>query len=567
MAKFSFEGRTALVTGGSRGLGLILARRLLDEGARVAICGRDGETLEDARRQLGDGPDLLTVQCDIGDAAQVESMVAQIAERFGPVEVLINNAGVIAVGPESSMDLSDYEYVMRANFWGALHTTLAVLPAMRERGEGRIVNITSIGGRVPVPHLLPYDASKYALVGFSDALRAELSRTGIAVTTVSPGLMRTGSPRNAEFKGRQDAEYAWFKIADSLPILSISAERAAERIIEAAREGRGSLMYPFYTRAAAAAAAFAPGLTTGVLGIAARMLPRWSGEPNARIKGHAAATPASSSWPARPTDRAAQRYNQFPGGMSRDSHNEDAHMASSYEGFGGTSRLGGRNVGGKERMISVAAGAALVAAGIRRRGAARALLLPLGTALIGRGVTGHCPVNRAIGRNSALDHDAVSPVASVNRGHGIKVERSVIIQRARNELYAYWRNFENLPRFMKHLESVTVIDQTRSHWVVKGPAGTHVEWDAEIHNEIPNELIAWRSVGGADVGNAGSVHFRDVDGGTEVRVVLSYEPPAGRVGAAIAKLFGEEPSQQVEGDLGRFRDIMEARTPAGAGAV
>ena len=237
-------------------------------------------------------------------------------------------------------------------------------------------------------------------------------------------------------------------------------------------------------------------------------------------------------------------------------------MTSSNEG-GGMSRRRGKNVGGKERLLSVAAGAALLGAGFRRHGAQRALLMPLGTALVGRGLTGVCPVNRAIGRNTA-DEDNVSPVASVNRGQGIKVERSVIVERARNELYGFWRNFENLPRFMNHLESVEIIDPVLSHWKVKGPAGTHVEWDAEIHNEIPNELIAWRSVGGAAVGNAGSVHFRDVPGGTEVRVVLSYEPPAGRVGAAIARLFGEEPSQQVEDDLARFRDIMEAKTPMGA---
>lgn len=230
---------------------------------------------------------------------------------------------------------------------------------------------------------------------------------------------------------------------------------------------------------------------------------------------------------------------------------------------GGTSRRRGKNVGGKERLLSVAAGAALLGAGLRRRGAARALLMPLGGALVGRGLTGVCPVNRAIGRNTA-DDDTTSPVASVHRGQGIKVERSVIVQRDRTELYAYWRNFENLPRFMRHLHSVQVIDSTRSRWVAKGPAGTHVEWEAEIHNEIPNELIAWRSLPGSDVGNAGSVHFRDVAGGTEVRVVLSYDPPAGRVGAAIARLFGEEPSHQVESDLERFRDIMEARTPAGA---
>jgi uncharacterized membrane protein len=155
--------------------------------------------------------------------------------------------------------------------------------------------------------------------------------------------------------------------------------------------------------------------------------------------------------------------------------------------------------------------------------------------------------------------DRVSPVASVARGEGINVERSIVVNRPAQELYRFWRNFENLPRFMDHLEAVTVLDENRSHWVAKGPAGTRVEWDATIHNEIENQLIAWRSLPGADVDNAGSVHFsRFGDNLTEVRVVLSYDPPAGKLGAAVAKLLGEEPSQQVEDDLRRFKQVMEA---------
>jgi uncharacterized membrane protein len=153
----------------------------------------------------------------------------------------------------------------------------------------------------------------------------------------------------------------------------------------------------------------------------------------------------------------------------------------------------------------------------------------------------------------------------VSRGEGIKVEKSVFVNRPAEELYRFWRNFENLPRFMDHLESVTVLDENRSHWVAKAPAGTKVEWDATIHNEIENQLIAWRSLPGADVNNAGSVHFTPVADGeaTEVRVVLSYEPPAGKLGAAVAKLFGEEPSKQVEDDLRRFKQVAEAAETSG----
>jgi uncharacterized membrane protein len=225
------------------------------------------------------------------------------------------------------------------------------------------------------------------------------------------------------------------------------------------------------------------------------------------------------------------------------------------------SRIGsssGVNVGRNERIVSGLAGAALVAYGLRDR-RLRALLLPLGGGLIARGVTGRCPVNRAIGRNSARQEDASSAVASVGRGEGVKVEKSVIIDRPAHELYAFWHDFENLPRFMEHLESVTVIDPRRSHWIAKAPVGQRVEWDAEIHNEIPDRLIAWRSLPGSEIPNAGSVHFGHVaDGATEVRVVLSYEPPAGRVGDAVARLFGEAPAQQVADDLRRFKQVMEA---------
>ena len=218
----------------------------------------------------------------------------------------------------------------------------------------------------------------------------------------------------------------------------------------------------------------------------------------------------------------------------------------------------GVNVGRTERIASGLAGAALVALSLRQR-RLRGLLLPVGGGLLVRALTGRCPVNRALGRNTALADDRVSPVASVGRGEGVKVEKSVVIDRAAHELYAFWRDFENLPRFMEHLESVTVIDPRRSHWVAKAPAGQRVEWNAEIHNEIPDELIAWRSLPVSDIANAGSVHFDPVgDSSTEVRVVLSYEPPAGRVGDAVARLFGEAPSQQVQDDLRRFKQVMEA---------
>ena len=218
----------------------------------------------------------------------------------------------------------------------------------------------------------------------------------------------------------------------------------------------------------------------------------------------------------------------------------------------------GLNVGRRERWFSAVAAAALAGYGLRRR-RTRRILFPIAGALLGRAVSGRCPVNGALGRNTALADEPSSPVTSVRRGEGVRVDERVVIARARHEIFRFWRNLENLPRFMDHLESVAVLEGARSHWIAKGPAGSRVEWDAEIHNEIPNELIAWRSLEGSEVANAGSVHFSPTEtGDTEVRVVLRYDPPAGRLGAAVARLLGEDPSLQVAEDLRRLKQVIEA---------
>jgi uncharacterized membrane protein len=226
----------------------------------------------------------------------------------------------------------------------------------------------------------------------------------------------------------------------------------------------------------------------------------------------------------------------------------------------------GANVGTAERWVSGVAAAALVAYATRRAGGGlRGVALPLAGALLGRALTGRCPVNQAIGRNSARRRDRVSPVASLGQGDGVRVEQSVRIARPVEELYRFWRQLENLPRFMDHLESVQVLDERRSHWVARGPAGSRVEWDAEIHNDIPGRLLAWRSLPGAEVDHAGSVHFEpDVGDFTLVRVILRYHPPAGRLGAGVARLFGEDPDTQVADDLRRFKQVMEAGDPSTA---
>jgi short-subunit dehydrogenase len=233
-----------------------------------------------------------------------------VTDELGAVDVLINNAGVIEVGPAEAMSVADYEEAMATNFWGMLYPTLAVLSSMRQRRTGRIVNITSIGGKLGVPHLLPYSASKFAAVGFSQGLRAEVAAYGIKVITVVPGLMRTGSPRNAIFRGRHRSEYAWFSISDALPGLSIGAERAARKIAEATCRGEAEVLFPVTAKVAAVANAIAPGVTTSVLSVIDRLLPN-AGKRGGRRKGAESQSWLSPSWLTHLGDRAARRYNQI----------------------------------------------------------------------------------------------------------------------------------------------------------------------------------------------------------------------------------------------------------------
>ncbi len=250
--------------------------------------------------------------CDVTDRRQVFEMVEAFRGFFGRIDVLVNNAGVIQVGPMEVMTLADYEEAMLVHFWGPLFTTLAVLPEMRARGEGRVVNISSIGGKVSVPHLLPYSASKFALVGFSEGLRADLARDGVLVTTVVPGLMRTGSPRNAFFKGKHHAEYAWFTLSDSLPLFSISARRAARRIVHACRHGEAEVVLSLPAQLAVAFHGVFPGLTADLLGLTNRLLPNAGGIGVARATGAESETALTGSWLTGLT-RIAERENNEVG--------------------------------------------------------------------------------------------------------------------------------------------------------------------------------------------------------------------------------------------------------------
>jgi len=229
-------GQTALVTGGSRGLGLLISRELARDGCNVAICARDQDELERARADLvHSGGQVETVVCDVSDQVQARRMIERVTARFGQVDILVNNAGIIQVGPLENQTIDDFQMAMDVMYWGVVYPTLAVLPQMRARGSGRILNVTSIGGKMAVPHLLPYSSAKFAAVGFSEGLAAEVAKDGITVTTIVPGLMRTGSHLHALMKGQHEAEYGWFSLGASLPLISMDAERAAAQIVEAIR--------------------------------------------------------------------------------------------------------------------------------------------------------------------------------------------------------------------------------------------------------------------------------------------------------------------------------------------
>lgn len=312
--RYGFFGRVALVTGGSRGLGLVLARHLAAAGARVAVCARDAEDLDravDDIARLGSFP-VASFVCDVSDADQVESMVQQIRSQRAPVEILINNAGVIKVGPLPTITTGDVRESLDIHVMGPWHTMRAVLPNMLERGEGRIVNISSIGGRVALPHLSSYCAGKFGLAGLSRAMQMELAGTGVRITTVCPGLMRTGSPPRASFKGRHRAEYAWFSIADSLPGVTLSADRAARRILAACSHGTAQVTLGMPAKVLAAADALAPSLTSTVLGGINRLLPGDGGIGDRALEGRQSTSAWSPSVLTALSDQASLENNEAP---------------------------------------------------------------------------------------------------------------------------------------------------------------------------------------------------------------------------------------------------------------
>ena len=312
---YSFRGKIVAITGGSRGLGLVMARQLVSEGANVAILARDAYELMRARLDLvgrGHGQ-VLNVTCDVRDEASVKQAIDDVVRAFGGIDVLINNAGIIEVGPFEHMTREDFSDALNTHFWGPFNTITAALPVMKRQGGGRIANIASFGGKIAVPHMAPYSASKFALVGLSDALRGELAAHNIHVTTVVPSLMRTGSHVNALFKGQNQGEFTWFAISSSMPGLSVEAETAAQHIIDGIRRGDAQVVAMPPVRAAFVANELVPGIVASGLKLFNALLPR--ANPNKQAGD--VAKPGSESRSAVPSaltslqDQAAEKNNEL----------------------------------------------------------------------------------------------------------------------------------------------------------------------------------------------------------------------------------------------------------------
>ncbi|MGI9145440.1 MAG: SDR family NAD(P)-dependent oxidoreductase [Chloroflexota bacterium] len=301
----------AVITGSSRGLGLAIARELARAGCRVVLSARDSDELEQARMDVESiGGEVIVLLCDVTSRDDARNLIDESVKRFGSVDILINNAGAISVGPLETQTIEDFERAMGVMFWGTVYSTFAALPHMRQQRTGHVVNITSVGGKVGVPHLLPYSTAKFAAVGFSEGLHAELAPAGIHVLTVVPGLMRTGSHVNAQFKGQHRQEFAWFSLAASMPITSIGADEAARRIVSAIENGETEIVLTWQAAIASRAHGLMPGLSADVLALIDRVLPSAQNEGQRTQPGWASRSAISDSPLTTLGEQAADDLNQ-----------------------------------------------------------------------------------------------------------------------------------------------------------------------------------------------------------------------------------------------------------------
>jgi NAD(P)-dependent dehydrogenase (short-subunit alcohol dehydrogenase family) len=312
--RVDFADRVVFITGGSRGLGLLLCQEFIEAGARVAFCARDADEVEVAREQLSySGATVRGYTCDVAVRAQVEETIRQVESDLGPIEVLVNNAGVITLGPLETMAVEDFEREMGVHFWGQLYTTLAVTPGMRERRWGRIVNISSFGGRLNSPHLAAYHAAKFASAGLSQSMRVELSKDNIYVTTVFPFLMRVGSFLHADVKGQHKKEWAIGQVLDSQRLTTTTGERTAQAIVKTAAWGDATLVPSNRASLAILFANVFPNLTQDAMALANRFMPAADGPESigtSSKKGHESTSALAPSPLTRLNDEAAVRLNE-----------------------------------------------------------------------------------------------------------------------------------------------------------------------------------------------------------------------------------------------------------------
>jgi short-subunit dehydrogenase len=307
----------AVVTGASRGLGFLIARELAERGFDLLICARSADGLRIAQDDLSrSGAEVVTVAADVGKADDARRVVAEAESRFGRIDVVVLNAGIIQVGPAETMTEEDFASAMDVMFWGGVHVTAAAMPSLR-RSRGRLLAVTSVGGKLPAPHLLPYTAAKHAAVGYAEGLRVEAIRSGVSVTVGVPGLMRTGSPRNALFTGDREAEHRWFTAAANLPVLSMDADRAARRLVRATMWRRPEVILTPLAKLGVRAHAVAPSTSLRVVSLVNRLLPDGTG-PGGPLPGHLLPARARRlGWLTRRDDAAAARTHELDDLVSR----------------------------------------------------------------------------------------------------------------------------------------------------------------------------------------------------------------------------------------------------------
>lgn len=314
------SNQVALITGGSRGLGLALARELAAEGCRLAICAREFDELDRAAKELeATGASVLAITCDVTDEAAVSKMVANVLTHYGQIDLLVTVAGVIEVSLLEDLEVDDFRHAMDVMFWGTLYPIMACLPSMRARQAGRIATITSVGGKIAVPRLLSYSTAKFAAVGLSEGLAAELAKDGITVTTIVPGVLRTGSHLNVRFTGdtdQQNADYAWFAAGAAIPI-NPRADRAAKIIVRAIKRGETERIFSLPYALASRFHGLAPATTIRLMQVANAFLPNATiGAKRSKVRGMVVKERLDSRLLDAATalaDEAVDDFNERPG--------------------------------------------------------------------------------------------------------------------------------------------------------------------------------------------------------------------------------------------------------------